>query len=400
VGPIVGTLLGCLAIAIAGCGTSSVAGNGDSATRSSGDGASSATATTPTPGRLPPIIYRPAGLSMSQKVPLLIALYGTFGDPQKMEGLTHFEKVATEHGFVVAYLASSDQVHPWAPASDLGYISSMIDQITASENIDPSRVYVTGFSAGGAETWRAGCMLSSKVAAIAVVSDAMSFKTLAACSVTKPVSELLIIGDKNTELYDGIPGKLPSAVQTTTNWRMLDGCSSATPESEQVSVVSQQTWSSCTDGSAVGLYVIHGADHVWPPYGVGAPQNYPTSEEVWAFLSAHRAAPSHLSASDAKLLSLRVSLGGRSRAVMSKFRLDETVTIGVQIGTVRDPVARKTFTHRNGAHVPLRLTLPPATKAGSYEAVFTIRDSYGRELVITRTIRVRDAATPRTARHH
>jgi polyhydroxybutyrate depolymerase len=388
-----------IAIAIAGCGTSTGASGADG-TASTADGTASTATTTPAAGRLAPIIYRPAGLSMSQKGPLLIALHGSFGDPRRMEGLTHFEKVASQHGFVVAYLASSDLSHPWAPATDLGYISSMIDQITASQNIDPTRVYVTGFSAGGAETWRAGCELSSKVAAIAVVSDAMSVKTLAACSLSKPVSELLIIGDKDTELFAGIPGKLPSAAQTTTNWRRLDGCTSQPPRSVPVAVVTQETWSSCTNGSSVGLYVIHGADHVWPPYGLGAPQNYPTSEEVWAFLSAHRAAPKALTSSEAKLLSVRVSLIGRNRTVMSKFRVDEMVTIDEKIGTAGNTVVRKTFTLHAGALAPLRLQLPRAAKAGSYQDVFAIRDSYGRKLSVTRTLHVPAIASSGSKRHH
>jgi polyhydroxybutyrate depolymerase len=392
-GRLLPTLLACVAtIAIAACGVS---------TRASGDDGTSSTTTTAQPaGRLPPIIFRPAGLSMSQKVPLLIALHGSFGDPQKMEGLTHFESVASEHGFVVAYLASSDLTHPWSPASDLGYISSMIDQITASENIDPTRVYVTGFSAGGAETWRVGCLLSSKVAAIAVVSDAMSVKTLAECSLTKPVSELLIIGDQDTDLYDGIPGRLPSAAQTTANWRKLDGCTSAPPQSEQMSVVSQSTWSSCPDGSAVGLYIIHGAAHVWPPYGVGAPQNYPTTEEVWAFLSAHPAARSQLSSSDVKLLSVPVSAAHRTRTVTSKFRVGETLTIDEEIGPTRHPIAHKTFAVHQGAPARLKLTLPPRTKGGTYQDVFTIRDPYGRELSLTKSIRVPDAAPSSAKRLH
>ena len=156
-------------------------------------------------------------------------------------------------------------------------------------------------------------------------------------------------------------------------------------------MVSEETWSSCTDGSTVGLYIIHGAAHVWPPYGPGAPLNYPTSEEVWAFLSAHSAAPSHLSSSDVKLLSVRVRVIGRNQAVVSKFHLGEKVTIDEEIGSARNAAARKTFTLDAGAVTVLRLALALRTRAGTYQDVFKIRDSYGRQLTVSRTIRVPEA---------
>jgi polyhydroxybutyrate depolymerase len=242
-------------------------------------------------GREAPIVYRPPGLSTAQKVPLLVALHGSGGNPAEMDGLTHFEQVAHEHGFVVAYPAACNLADPWSASQDLTYISSLINRLTASQNIDPSRVYVTGFSAGGYETWRVACLISRQVAAIAIVSDAMSKKTVRVCSLAHPISQLLIVGTANGYIYAGIPGLLPSAVQTTAWWRSVDGCASAPVVVRQVSTVIEQTWPACRGGTAVALYKIQGAVHVWPPYGTGAPTNYPTSEAVWAFLSAHRAAP-------------------------------------------------------------------------------------------------------------
>ena len=272
---------------------SSAATTSASATSSttSGADASESCSAAQLAARLPAIVYRPGGLSTARKVPLLIALHGSGGSPASMEGLTHFEQVASEHGFVVAYPAACDLADPWSAPQDLTYISSLISRLTASQNIDPSRVYVTGFSAGGYETWRTACLLSRQVAAIAVVSDAMSQKTVQACSLAHPISQLLIVGTANGYIFSGIPGRLPSATQTTTWWRSVDGCPAGPDEINHVSTVIERTWTSCRDGTAVALYMIQGAVHVWPPYGTGAPTNYPTSEAVWAFLSAHRAAP-------------------------------------------------------------------------------------------------------------
>jgi polyhydroxybutyrate depolymerase len=270
-------LMGIAAILAAACGVSTAANSTRTAT---GDGPSVASsaggfrytgrkaesgipcATLPTEARLPPITYRPPSLAAGQRVPLLVALHSFGGTPADMEGLTHFEHLADEHGFVVAYLASCNLAHPWGPADDLAYVNSEIDQISAQDNIDPSRVYVTGYSAGGYETWNAGCRLSSKVAAIAVVSNAMNGVLFQTCTLTKPVSQLLMVGTADGTRWTGIPGQLPNPFQTTARWRALDGCAAQPIQTQVVSTVTQETWSSCADGSTVALYIVRGASHV------------------------------------------------------------------------------------------------------------------------------------------
>jgi polyhydroxybutyrate depolymerase len=376
-----------VAVVMASCGTAKSSSGANTPTFTSPT--TSTSTSTLTASRLPPIIYRGSGLAppaSSPKVPLVIALHGSFGNPLDMQGLTKFEHVADEHGFVVAYLASSDLNHPWRPPSDLNYVSSMIDQITASQNIDPSRVYVTGFSAGGYETWRAGCELSSKVAAIAIVSGAMNGPLYNSCAPSRPVSQMLMVGSSDSTRYTGVPGRLPSPFQTTAKWRALDGCSSQVTQSGQVSTVSQQTWGACTDGSAVALYIVHGAGHVWPPIGAGAPQDYSASEAVWAFFAAHRAAPRTVGA---KLTSVRVMRKGKSRAVVSSFRLGEPVTVVETIARGHRTLLRKVFQLQRGANnVAANLAVPHSVGAGRYTIGVAIGDQYGRKLIVLRSVRL------------
>jgi polyhydroxybutyrate depolymerase len=367
------TLAAAAAVLLAGCGTA--AGDHLSVTASS------------SAGRLPPIIYRPSGLSLSRKVPLLIALHGASSTPSDMEGLTHFEHVADEHGFVVAYLDSASASAPWNPRTDdTAYVSSEISQLTQSENIDPSRVYVAGFSAGGYETWAAGCQLSNQVAAVAVVSLSMGEKLANSCRPTRPISELMMVGSNDSVRFTGQPGVFLSAAGTTAKWRSVDGCSSPSPQAQQqVSTVLQQTWTSCTDRSAVALYVVQGAQHVWPPYGVGAPQDYPASEAVWAFLSAHTAAPNRPSAS---VTSLRVRTVGRKRDLVAKFRLGEAVTLHEALLLRGRTLASKTFRLAAGAGRNTTLVSPQTARAGQYTLSFRCTDSYGRMLTLSRTLKL------------
>jgi polyhydroxybutyrate depolymerase len=338
----------------------------------------------PTVGRLPPIICRPSGLSQGPKVPLLVALHGADSNALGMQGLSHFEQVAVQHGFVVAFLDTSDPAHAWAPLSDVSYIGSMITKITSSQNIDPSRVYIAGFSAGGAEAWRDACMLSGQVTAIAIVSDTMSSNIT--CSLAKPISQLLIVGTDDGIRWSGVPGRLPSASQTATRWRGLDQCGTQVT-TQQVSVVKEQTWTSCADGTQVGFYAIAGAQHVWPPYGVGAPKNYPTSQEVWSFLSRFRASPTSLSSANAAVLSLSAHHSGRRRQLVAAVRLDESMTAAVIARGPNHATLRKQVKLRAGRH-QITLTVPARVRGGRYAAQFIFEDMYKRHLTVTRHVRL------------
>jgi polyhydroxybutyrate depolymerase len=305
-----------------------------------------------------------------------------------MEGLSHFEELANQDGFVVAYLDSSSQTNPWNPrTNDLAYVSSMIDQLTASQNIDPQRVYMTGFSAGGNETWLAGCDLSNKLAAIAVVAYDMRRQLYESCRLNRPVSELLMIGDQDGVRFTGTPGRVISAAETTAKWRALDGCAAHPGQTtQQVSTVLQQTWTACTDGSAVGLYVIEGGGHDWPPYGVGSPTNYSASAAIWAFFSAHRASSTSLSG-DAKLSSPPMVRVGDKRTVVSTFRLDESVALHETLLAGHSSVA--THTARLDKGTPrVAWVVPDQLNAGRYSLRLILQDTYGRRLTLTKTIRL------------
>lgn len=244
----------------------------------------------PALGRRPaPIVHRPPGLSRAKPVPLLVALHASGGVPAKFEATSGLDAVANKHGFVVAYLGS---LEPTAPAwlltdmpQNLAYISSKIKSLTTSENIDPKRVYVTGFSAGATMAYFVGCQLSSQVAGIAPVSGAMRFTD--PCRLSHPVSELEIIGTRDAIPING-SARLLSAAQVAARWRGLDGCASQSSSATRGPVY-EQTWSRCRGVSGVALYVIHNGTHQWPgPGASGADAQFPAASAIWAFFAAHR----------------------------------------------------------------------------------------------------------------
>jgi polyhydroxybutyrate depolymerase len=336
--------------------------------------------------RPPPIVYRPAWLPSTRKVPLLIALHGAFGTPQAMEGLTHFEALANRDGFVVVYPGSCKDPHPWGPPQDFAYLSSLIPQLIASQNIDPTRVYVTGFSAGGVETWAIGCRLSRQVAAIAVVSMSMGARLYNSCSPSRPVSQLLMVGMLDGTRFTGVPGRVATPFQTSARWRAIDGCAvQPVTATTPLPVVSQQVWSACTDGSAVSLILVQGAHHVWPPYGTGAPTNYSASQAVWAFLSSHTGAPVSLTTSEAKLMSVRAGASGSGTKFTATLRVAEPLTVVATLGSSQTPRRTIYLTRLGRRTVTVSWSFHGAS-GRSYRVVLTFRDSYGRTRRVTRSV--------------
>ncbi len=225
-------------------------------------------------------------------MPLLIALHGRGGDGRNMEGLSNFVELADSKGFVVVLPSSCDLDRPWAPTQDLAYIASTITRLTSNPAvagaIDRSRVYVTGFSAGGQETWLVGCRMSGRVAAIASVSSSMDGVYYDSCHPSRPLPALLMAGTLDSSTWPGVPGSEPSALQTVAFWRGVDHCRGHSVRTRRISAaVIEQTWAPCAARAAVRLYTLRGAGHVWPPYGTGSPQ-LAASELVWEFVSAFR----------------------------------------------------------------------------------------------------------------
>ena len=341
-------------------------------------------------GRQSAIICRPPGLSSSTKIPLLIALEGSGGTPSGMMTGTGFNSLATKYGFEVAYLGSVDAVHNWWTAYDpnyLSYFSSMISQLEGTDNIDPTRIYFAGFSAGGLASYRAACELGGKVAAFAdlgaVVGPHRCF------SLPAPVSQLTILG---TQDRYPVSGTVTSGTATATRFTGLDGCT-AQSSTTQVGPTSQHIWSNCNAGTTVGLYVIQGGGHVWPqpqptpPYApTGSPDaQYYASLAIWQFLSPHRL---DRISGDFGLSSMHVKRHKHTRTLITTFRLSEGVRVKAVLGNGHRRLAVKTFSLSRGNQVQYNLTVPRKAKAGRYRLTFAVTDAYGRSLTLAQAFKL------------
>jgi polyhydroxybutyrate depolymerase len=355
----------------------------------------SADAVCPSGPRLAPIIHRGAKLpppAQSGPVPLVIGLHGSSSSPAAFERNSGLDQVADRYGFVVAYLGSQTPTSSsWTlcdMSSNLAYISSEISQLTASQNIDPSRVYVTGFSAGASMTFFVGCNLSRQVAAIAPVAGAERWKD--PCKLSRPTSMIDIIGSADGAALTGT-SVLMSVSAVASRWESFDGCSTGPSQALRYFTITESTWSPCNDLSAVASYVIQGGTHTWPP-AAGADRYLNASQVIWAFFSAHPG----LSASQPSV-SL-TAFATRRSAVARWLRIaltsgENSVVLRATLSYRGRRVAYQVFDLSRG-EVVKKMSIRRTARSGRYKLKLTFTDAYGRQVTIVHTVYVPTRTKP------
>ncbi len=221
------------------------------------------------------LVYRPAGLSRHQAVPLVIVLHGVFGSGLQAERAYHWDAKADEEHFVVVYPNALD--HSWNAGGiccgsalrkhvdDGGFITAMIQTLLKTEHIDPHRVYLTGMSNGAAMTYRFACDNAYPLAAIGSVSGDLS----GTCANPSPVSVMEIHGLSDQHIpFEGGQGSKsvvhapwPPVRQGINLFRELDQCG-ATSIRQESGVTTEI--SDCKNGRQVALITIPDAGHQWP----------------------------------------------------------------------------------------------------------------------------------------
>jgi poly(3-hydroxybutyrate) depolymerase len=109
-------------------------------------------------------------------VPLVFELHGVNNDPRVLAEQTGFWQVADKYGFIVitpqaAPISPPLTCNRWnqngdpAMSNDEAFLLDLLADLSSKYNIDPSRVYMTGFSNGGAMTIRMSLLHAEKFAA-------------------------------------------------------------------------------------------------------------------------------------------------------------------------------------------------------------------------------------------
>jgi polyhydroxybutyrate depolymerase len=232
------------------------------------------------------ILHIPKLLDNTKPAPLVFALHGGGGTAKKMNALTGFNKVSDDYGFILCYPQGIDK--HWndgrevnishvngIEVNDVKFFSLLIDTLLAKYNIDSSRIYSCGISNGGMMSFRLGCELNNKIAAIAPVAISMSEYLYNSCSPGKPVPVMIIFGDDDPLVpYEGGSikwnrGEVVSVEKTVGFWVKNNECSE-TPVVTEIdnedddTSVKKLVYSGNTSRNEVVYYHILGGGHTWP----------------------------------------------------------------------------------------------------------------------------------------
>jgi polyhydroxybutyrate depolymerase len=302
------------------------------------------------------VVYRPAGLARDHQVPLVAVMTGL--NPNDLVTMTGFNAVADRSGFVVAYLSVPDTNNDQAeqtggagePYADLQFVHKALGEIRSAENIDPGRVYLTGFSSGAHLSFRAACILSADLTAVAPVAARLVEPN---CTPSTPVSLFLLWGttDPTTKASD--------ILASIAHWRAVDGCpSAATTTTARAATV--QTWSGCRLGTVVSLATIQGQDHGWPS------DRFPATEAIWSFFaSQRRAGPATTPTATATVLSVRVQKTGARRRLLVRIRADTSVAVRISLFKATSIAAKAAWQIPVGTRV-LSWQVPTRVAPGRY----------------------------------
>jgi polyhydroxybutyrate depolymerase len=232
-------------------------------------------------------LHLPQGYSAGNLYPLVLSLHGVTSNGFQQMYLTGFNGVSDQGGFIVAYPDGIDNTWNISSSSgvdDVGYISALIDTLNAAYGVNLEMVYACGMSMGGFMSYRLGCELSHRLAAIASVTGLQAFYP---CQPSKPMPVMQIHGTADpTVPYAGVE-------PTVSFWTAFNGCpeepiQTEFPDIDQTdnSTVTSSYYCPCSNSTEVILYTVINGEHSWPGsnFILGVTnQDIDASTEIWNF---------------------------------------------------------------------------------------------------------------------
>lgn len=242
--------------------------------------------------------------------PLVVVLHGGGGSSREVRLSTRrrFEELAKAHGFYVLYPDAVGRI--WDTGSgtisgglsprrdDAGFLRAAIAAVGRDHPLDPARIFATGVSRGGMESYALACAHPGLVRAIAAVAMPMPEASARDCGRGAPLGFLLIHGTADPIVpYAGGPinlgrrdrDRVLSAAETMARFARRNGCGAA--QTRMIGKVRHADWQGCA--TATGFYSVGGGGHGWPggrkliPGGRAGPVNADivAADEIWAFFS-------------------------------------------------------------------------------------------------------------------
>jgi len=240
-------------------------------------------------------VHAPAVANGSLR-PLVLAFHGYGGGFWDLEYAGGLSDAADANGFVVAYPQGIGEGPTWdlEGDTDIAFVGALIDDLVASQCVDSTRVFATGFSMGGGMTNVLACRLADRFAAVAPVAANHGETWGEPCAPSQPVPVVAFHGTLDTFLpYEGGESPFPDRPVTgveewMAEWAAADGCAAGPTVTSVSAEVDSLVWQDCA--APVALYRVLGGGHTWPG-GVNDPSFGVTTDDIsatelmWAFFA-------------------------------------------------------------------------------------------------------------------
>lgn len=217
-------------------------------------------------------VHAPPSYDGATPLPVVLVLHGYTETADQIETITKMTPEADARSYIAVYaqgLSNSWNAGACCGSSqflgkdDVGFLLAMIDEIAADYCVDESRIFSSGFSAGGMLSHRLACEAADRIAAIGTVAGPMA---IADCNPTRPVPVMHFHGTSDFVVpYDG--GGLSNAesvADTIAGWVARNGCASPAMTTFSQGDAHCETNDGCTDGATVTLCTLEGGGHQWP----------------------------------------------------------------------------------------------------------------------------------------
>lgn len=266
------------------------------------------------------VTYVPGSIDPGQPVPLIVSLHGAGSDAAQQRDISQWNVFAEAHGFIVVYPEAAEETNrtfvsfpaqniaPQLSSStaliDVIFIRDVLDAVQAAHCIDPARIYVNGFSAGGAMSLFLACRLPGTFAAIGTVAAPYwaDLDDPAWCppGPGRPTMTFHGTADRVIPYPGGGPPFGFDYVryeEWTARWAARNGCADPPASFSLGNSVSGRRFD-CPDGAEMVAYTVEGGGHAWPG---GAPildpvlgqttKEIAATAELWAFFRRASSGP-------------------------------------------------------------------------------------------------------------
>jgi polyhydroxybutyrate depolymerase len=267
------------------------------------------------------LIHIPKNYDRAEARPLVVALHGAFSTAEEMEEETGLSELADREGFLVLYpngITLFGWLQHWNAGhccgramkdrvDDLGFVSTVIEEVREHFRVDPSRIYMVGYSNGGMLAYLFAAQKPETLAAVAVIagtigsSPSPSEPEVRIPPARAPVPVMAIHGREDDSIpYEGgsikNEGHSYVSVKESMEFWLKANQVPTSPQREEMigGRVVKETWKAWESDQEVILFTLEGWKHTIPTkyFTKKLPENDPlkdfhATDIIWDFFKSH-----------------------------------------------------------------------------------------------------------------